>query len=440
MSRKLSPQPGHTVGAKLRAERLAKKYTQHQLAQPEFSVSYISAIERGQIQPSLRALEILAGRLGLSSASLLPAHGQLSKGTTSARSVAETDEERDLFLLEAWLSLHQGKPERALELLRALPTLRSTPGTDMLAHYLLGRAYLESGSLQESEHILAEAARLARETMDPLYPCILSLQNALYTALHLPEQARQTQQESLLWLEQQPPGNAFFRAQLLASLGRSASHLGQFAQAQEMLQQVLATFTLQEPQLSAYEDLAFTYQVTPQLAALYRYRWLLANFQQQQPALRSEMLHALGRALRQSRPDEAYAYLLEVAQEARARHDALTQASANVHLAACLIERDEREKAAEYLLKAQELADVFGPTIIAADALLLQGDLAYARQEYEPGDRFFEAGLTMLEHLGREEDLVEHQAHYAHLLEERKQIHRAIIYWKRAYENRQKRL
>ena len=41
---------GQTVGAKLRAARLARKLTQSQLAQPDFSVSYVSAIERGQIQ------------------------------------------------------------------------------------------------------------------------------------------------------------------------------------------------------------------------------------------------------------------------------------------------------------------------------------------------------------------------------------------------------
>ncbi|HBE24250.1 MAG TPA: hypothetical protein DDW33_01005, partial [Ktedonobacter sp.] len=65
---------GQFVGAKIRAERLAQKLTQSQLALPEFSVSYISAIERGQIHPSLRALEILAQRLGLPSAELIPSH------------------------------------------------------------------------------------------------------------------------------------------------------------------------------------------------------------------------------------------------------------------------------------------------------------------------------------------------------------------------------
>jgi len=64
-------QIGQTVGAKLRATRLTRKLTQSQLARPDFSVSYVSAIERGQIHPSLRALEIFAQRLGISSTDLL---------------------------------------------------------------------------------------------------------------------------------------------------------------------------------------------------------------------------------------------------------------------------------------------------------------------------------------------------------------------------------
>ena len=67
-----------TVGAKIREARLAKKLTQSQLADPDFSVSYISAIEQGEIYPSLRSLEIIAQRLGLSSGDLLSSHVQFS--------------------------------------------------------------------------------------------------------------------------------------------------------------------------------------------------------------------------------------------------------------------------------------------------------------------------------------------------------------------------
>ena len=439
MSRKLSHQPGHTVGAKLRAERLAKKYTQYQLAQPEFSVSYISAIERDQIQPSLRALEILSARLGLNSADLLPVRGQAFHKTHAAQHAARSGEEIDLLLLEAALSLHQRKPERAVELLRTLPTLKDMPGTEALIRYLLGRAYFESGQLQESEQALTEAAQLAHETQSPLYPCILSVQQALYIALQWPDQANQAQREAMLWLEQAQatPTNAFFRAQLLFHLGRAASHAEQFAQAQELLQQALAAFN--EP--ISYEALVSVYQSqnAPQLAVLYGYRWLWVTLQQRLPTLRSEIQHALGRALRQSNPDKAYTALLEVAQEAEARHDTLTQASAHVHLAACLLERGKIEQAEEYARTAQDMAEQTGSNGITADALLLQGELAYRRQAYERGDVFFASGLAMLEELGFTEELVEQQAHYARLLEECGQLHKAIIYWKRAYEIRQRR-
>src|SRR5919108_2633165 len=84
---------GKSVGEKLRAARIAQHFTQSQLAAPDFSVSYISAIERGQIHPSLRALEILAGRLGLTSTQLLPARAQPEERAGGGPSSLEREEE-----------------------------------------------------------------------------------------------------------------------------------------------------------------------------------------------------------------------------------------------------------------------------------------------------------------------------------------------------------
>src|SRR5437868_15380991 len=102
-------QMGQSVGARIRAARQAKKYTQSQLASPDFSVSYISAIERGQIHPSLRALEILARRLGLSSTQLLPGHSQDgAKASSSTYTQVRSEEEIELELLEAQIAIRQG--------------------------------------------------------------------------------------------------------------------------------------------------------------------------------------------------------------------------------------------------------------------------------------------------------------------------------------------
>src|SRR5580765_1931553 len=59
------------LGQRLRKARLARNLTQSEVAQQQFSVSYISAVERGQIRPSLGALERLSERLHVPLAELL---------------------------------------------------------------------------------------------------------------------------------------------------------------------------------------------------------------------------------------------------------------------------------------------------------------------------------------------------------------------------------
>src|SRR5260370_8533969 len=99
---------GQAVGAKLRAARLARKLTQSQLAQPDFSVSYVSAIERGQINPSLRALEIFAQRLGISSTELLSKQtGQALQGFSEKDAANENNQDTEIQLLEAHLLILQ---------------------------------------------------------------------------------------------------------------------------------------------------------------------------------------------------------------------------------------------------------------------------------------------------------------------------------------------
>ena len=121
-------QIGQTVGVRLRAARLARKLTQSQLAQPDFSVSYISAIERGQIQPSLRALEIFAQRLSISSVDLLAKQtGQSLQVFSEKDSKNEIEQNTELQLLEAQLFLLQGNYRQAVTVLSTLSsdTLKS---------------------------------------------------------------------------------------------------------------------------------------------------------------------------------------------------------------------------------------------------------------------------------------------------------------------------
>src|SRR5690348_12426508 len=59
------------LGIRLRSIRILRKLTQRDVAEGEYSVSYLSGIERGRIRPSLRAIEWLATRLNVPITDLL---------------------------------------------------------------------------------------------------------------------------------------------------------------------------------------------------------------------------------------------------------------------------------------------------------------------------------------------------------------------------------
>src|SRR5581483_8676692 len=139
--------------------RLAKKYTQSQLAGSDFSVSYISAIERGQIHPSLRALEIFAMRLGLSSKDLLIPQSAGSAGATSARKGTGSADEVDWRVLTARVALERNDYQQAILQLQELLAHKLTNTQEIHVRYLLALAFSKSNQWQESENALSEALR-----------------------------------------------------------------------------------------------------------------------------------------------------------------------------------------------------------------------------------------------------------------------------------------
>src|SRR5258708_24339609 len=98
------------VGKNIREVRTKLGQTQAQLAAPEFSISYISAIERGKIRPSLKALSILARRLDVPLTFLLEGNPD---GVKEAQAVgyspadAGPDQKIDVDLLQASVFVQQ---------------------------------------------------------------------------------------------------------------------------------------------------------------------------------------------------------------------------------------------------------------------------------------------------------------------------------------------
>jgi len=161
------PQIG-PVGSNIYRVRRKLRITQKQLAAPEFSISYISAIERGRIRPSLKALDILARRLGVTSAELLadvPEDFESQseyglEGEGAPPSLTTLISQRRAFypiplaLIWASISLDQHAPEQASELLNLLSPATLSAEQRLLRFYLQGRVALAVGHPAEAQATL----------------------------------------------------------------------------------------------------------------------------------------------------------------------------------------------------------------------------------------------------------------------------------------------
>ncbi len=435
---------GQTVGAKIRAARLAKKYTQSRLAQPDFSVSYISAIERGQIHPSLRALEILAIRLGLSSTDLLPqpSSNNAHPGSSSNEAVQNATDIEVQFL-EAQVAIWQNAGQRAITQLHELASQNLTPRQRIHLSYLLGWAYAETSQFQEGEDALAEAARLVKDPNDQMSLQILNLLGTVYASMHNYAQSLQTHQRSLEMLENMQPLNPFFMAQVYTNMGLHFTYLNKFQQAIEMFQRALTiTETLSNPdqlQSTYWQLLQHAIEINDyQEANRYGYKMLQVSSQEYSQSLRSEIYYYLGRAMLHGDQQTAYAYLEKTLVEAEAMRDQLVLASVTTQLAQWLLAHDKISEAQEQAEKAFVLASLYNDSIIKAEALITLGKIAFAQKSYEVGDGHFVAALKMLEQLGTPEELADGSAAYSQLLEDQGRMSEAIFYMKQAFAARQR--
>lgn len=436
---------GQSVGAKLRAARKAKKYTQGQLAAPDFSVSYISAIERGQIQPSLRALEILAHRLEISSTDLLAGRSQSKKESDVSISATKNEELLiDLILLEAQISILQDRAAEALVQLKNLDGKNLPEREQLRQGYLLGWAYLHTEQLQLCEHTLLQAHQLA-QALNHHYSS-LHIHNFLgraYAAMRNHRQALQSHQQCLQLLEQTQVPDLFFKCQVYNSLGQHHLQLSDYSSAIAMFQQALLIaeeLATPEQVQAVYRNVCKYYIGTAEyaLASLYSYKSLHMHNQHSEQTPKSELYLYLGRAMIKNDQQTARDYLEEALQQKHNLQDSLSLASIMIRLAEWYLVNNDLSSAAQKAEEAYKLAQPSGDTIILAETLTICGRIQYAMAQYEAGDEHFMAAIEMLERLQIHDELSEQSAMYAQLLAERNRAQEAIAYYKRAFESRQK--
>ena len=156
------------LGERIRQARLRLGLSQAELAQPNFTKSFISAVEHSKVRPSRKALEFLAQRLGVSAAELL-AEGTAQDGSPEIRALETT---LGLHLDRARRALDIGQGKEALDLLdeieRQAGALLSNTGTltRFRLYYLRGQAYLGLDEPVAAQREFTQAGIVAEQLND----------------------------------------------------------------------------------------------------------------------------------------------------------------------------------------------------------------------------------------------------------------------------------
>ncbi len=160
-----------TIAERVRTARIAANKTQQQLAGDTYSKSYISAVERGKMTPSVQALGVLAERLGLPMSYFLGESeadlSALAESSAAMRSTPEREriareETLGLLLSEAEGLIRQHNPDAALEKLGTTDTLEELPVSQRPRwHLLQGWAWLLKQAHHEAIAALEKGLTLA---------------------------------------------------------------------------------------------------------------------------------------------------------------------------------------------------------------------------------------------------------------------------------------
>src|SRR5919198_1165181 len=173
---------GESIGQRLRRLRLEKGLSQRELAGPGVSYAYVSRIEGGQRRPSLRAIRVLARKLGVSAQYL------------ETGSMTTNEEEREIRLSDAELRLRLDE------------------------------------SVAGAEDAFHEVLREATEAGD----VYITLGNT-YLDLDRPEQAAELYERCLDELSAQEEDDTTARVRFGTHLSYALSNLGRFGEAREVL-------------------------------------------------------------------------------------------------------------------------------------------------------------------------------------------------------------
>jgi transcriptional regulator with XRE-family HTH domain len=223
------PAAGETIGERLKRLRLERGLSQRELAAPGVSYAYISRIEAGTRQPSVKALRRLAAKLGVSA-------DYLETGSDLDPAAA-----RELQLSDLELAIRLGEidgAEAALEAAKSEADAAGDRSAALRARVALAQIALETGGEERAVSLLEEA--LADEVFAPVdrFDIYANLGRA-YAGAGRPDRAAALYEQCLEGVAE-VGGDPSLEARYAALLSYALTDMGEIAKAEEVVRHALS--------------------------------------------------------------------------------------------------------------------------------------------------------------------------------------------------------
>ncbi len=434
------------VGTNIREVRTKLGMTQAQLAAPEFSISYISAIERGKIRPSLKALSILARRLDVPLTFLLegsPAGAAEARAVGYSPADSEPDTRVDVDLLQAAVLVQQDQYDQAAQLLAPLQPERITTEQVYRLYRLRGEIDLGQHQYQEAVVDLRQAVTQAEGINDIEYvERARNLLGKAYYALYNYTLAIENHLRCNAAIESGQIIDPLFALDVFSNLANDYFRLGELDKAVAYYHRALDMFEgLTKDSKSyalKYMEISQRYKTAGKLSMARDYAMHSLSVYEMRDEMRLVGLthQRLGKTLeKQSKLDEAEREYQEAITIESDLNDEAAASQCYTSLAELLLKRGDVQGAEKQANEALSYAERAHDETTEGQALMALAQIHHEAGDYAGADQAFERALELLDHSQAHELAAGAYFRYANQLEARGDVQRSLNAIKRAYEH-----
>jgi len=432
------------VGLRIRESRTEKGMSQKDLVGERFSKSYISSIERGKITPSLKALEYIAKRLGISVAYLLtgmhPGQNNSNSASLGLHEEEESPARWDLMITEARILREQHRYEPARALLTSKIRVRQL-GVEQLKHYhfILAQLYIDLDDSTQALPELEAARDLAEKTADgELLARVRQLTGAVYMLQGKPVLAIEQLRGALQAIEAGVIKDFHFKLAVYSNLGilhHQHSDEGEAVAMYREALQVAEESSNPEKLANLYWNLAASYRENGNLAQARQYAVKSLALYESLADLRmlTQLRAGFGVIMLEARQfEEAEVQFLLALKLAEEQSNAEALVTANMYLTDLYLEQGQLDKACRHSDAMSVYLNVADP-LVRGQAYGSRGSLLTATGDNDGAIYNFEQAVQLIEKTPAKELLSKVYFRYARTLSAKGEAVRAAEMFERAY-------